>query len=182
MATQFTQEQFANAQKAQIDSLLLLANTAFVGFERLAALNLNTARSLLEDGAASAQALLGAKDVQSFLAIQGSLVQPSLDKAAVWSRSAYEIGTATREELGKTLEAKFVEAGQALDTTLDEIIKHAPAGTDAAVNASVGAVKSAIGVASNAYETFSKASKQVSDYAESKFATTAKPAPKAKKA
>ena len=181
MATQFTPEQFANAQKAQIDSLLLLANTAFVGFERLAALNLNTARSLLEDGAASAHALLSVKDAQSFLAIQGSLLQPAVDKATVWSRSAYEIGTATREELGKTLEANFVEASQALDTTLDELVKHAPAGTDAAVSASVGAVKSAIGVASNAYETFNKASKQVSEYAESKFATAAKPAPKAKK-
>lgn len=182
MATQFSPEQFANAQKAQIDSLLLLANTAFVGVERLAALNLNTARSLLEDSAASAQALFAAKDVQSFLAIQSSLFQPTVDKAAIWSRSAYEIGTATHEELGKTLEAKFAEASQALDTSLDELIKHAPAGTDAAVSASVGAVKSAIGVASNAYETFSKASKQVSEYAESKFATAAKPTPKAKKA
>lgn len=182
MPTQFAPEQFANAQKAQIDGLLTLANTAFAGMERLAALNLNTARSLLEDGAGSARALLGAKDLQSFVALQGSLIQPSVDKAVLWSRSVYEIGSATREDLNKTFEVQFAEASQALDSTLDEFVKHAPAGTDAAVSASVGALKSAIGAANSAYETFSKAAKQATEYAESNLATAKPAAAKTKKA
>lgn len=182
MPTPFAPEQFASASKAQIESLLTLANTAFAGMERLAALNLNTARSLLEDSAGSAQALLGAKDLPSFIAIQGSLMQPAVDKAVTWSRSAYDIGAATREELGKTLESQLAEASQTLDITLDEIVKHAPAGTEAAASASVGAIKSALGAASSAYETFSKATQQVSEYAASNFAPTVKPAAKTKKA
>jgi phasin family protein len=182
MSVQFSPEQFASVHKAQIDGLLTFANTAFAGMERLAALNLNTARSLLEDSAGSARALLGAKDFQSFIAIQGSLTQPAVDKAVLWSRSVYEISNATREELSKTVEAQFVEASQALDSSLDELVKNAPAGTDAAVSASVGALKSAIGAASTAYETLSKTAKQVSEYAESNIAAATKPAPKAKKA
>lgn len=181
MPTQFAPEYFASAQKTQIDGLLTLANTAFAGMERLAALNLNTARSLLEESAGSAQALLGAKDFQSFVAIQGGLVQPAVDKAVLWSRSACEIGNATREELSKTLEGQLAVAGQAFDTTLDDLVKHAPAGTDAAVSASVSALKSAIGAANTAYDTFSKAAKQASEYAESNLAATSKAAPKAKK-
>ena len=171
MSTLFSPEQFASAQKAQIDGLLTFAHTAFAGMERLAALNLNTARSLLEDSAGSAQALMNAKDIPSFLAIQGSLLQPSIDKALLWSRDASDIGTATRAELDKTLE-----------NTLDELVKHAPVGTEAATSASVGAIKSAIGAASTAYETLSKAAKQASDYAESNLAPAAKSAPKARKA
>jgi phasin family protein len=183
MPNPFAAEQFASVQKAQIDGLLTLANTAFAGMERLAVLNLNAARSLLEDGAGSARALLGATDVQSFAAIQGSLIQPTVDKAVLWSRSVYEIGSATREELNKTLEAQFAEANLALDSSLDELVKHAPAGTDAAVSASVGALKSAVGAANSAYETISKASKQAAQYAESNLATAAKqPAAKTKKA
>lgn len=182
MPTPFAPEQFASVQKAQIDGLLTLAQTAFAGMERLAALNLNTARSLLEESAGSAQALMGAKDLQSFLAIQGSLLQPNVDKAMLWSRSAYDIGSATREELGKTLETQLTEASQTLDSALNELVKHAPAGTEAATSASVGAIKSAIGAASTAYETFSKAAKQASDYAESSLAPAAKPAPKTRKA
>lgn len=182
MSSPFSPEYFANAQKAQIDSLLTLANTAFAGMERLAALNLNTARSLLEDSAGSAQALLGTKDFQSFVTLQGSLVQPSVDKAMLWSRSAYEIGSATREELSKTLEASFAEASENLDSTLNELVKNAPVGTDAAVSASVSALKSAIGSASTAYATFNKAAKQAGEYVESNLPPAAKPAAKARKA
>jgi phasin family protein len=182
MSTPFTTEQFASIQKAQIDGLMTLANTAFAGVERLAALNLNIARNLLEDGAGSARALLGAKDFQDFAAIQGSLAQPSFDKAVAWSRSVYEIGSNTREELNKVFEAQFAEASQALDTSLDALVKSAPAGTDAAVSASVGAFKSALGAAASAYDTLNKAAKQASDYAEANLAPATKPTTKAKKA
>ena len=40
-----TPEQFASANKATVDSLLSLANTALASAERIAALNLNTARA-----------------------------------------------------------------------------------------------------------------------------------------
>ncbi|HTJ97081.1 MAG TPA: phasin family protein [Rhodocyclaceae bacterium] len=175
----FAPEQFASVQKAQIDSLLALANTTFASAERLAALNLNTARTLLEDSASSARTLFAAKDFQEFIALQTSLAQPAVDKAVVWSRSVYDIGTETREELGKAIDVQVSEASQALNSTLDSLVKNAPAGTDAAVSASVSAIKSALGAASTAYETLSKTAKQVSDYAEANIAATA--APKASK-
>ena len=43
-----TPEQFAAANKASVDAMLSLANTALASAERIAALNLNTARSMLE--------------------------------------------------------------------------------------------------------------------------------------
>lgn len=180
MASQFATEQFAAVQKAQIDGLLTLANTAFAGVERLAALNLNTARSLLEDSAGTARALLAAKDYQDFVAIQGSLAQPAVDKAVVWSRSVYEIGTATGDELKKTLDAQVADAEQAFDSGLDALVKNAPAGADAAVSASVGAIKSAIGMANTAYASFSKAMMQAGELAETNLAASAKSAPAAK--
>lgn len=182
MSQPFTTEQFASIQKAQIDGLLTLANTAFAGVERLAALNLSIARNLLEESADSARALLGAKDFQDFAAIQGTLAQPSFDKAVAWSRSIYEIGSDTRDELNKVFESQLAEASQALDTSLEALVKNAPAGTNAAVSASVVAVKSAFGAAASAYDTLNKAARQVGDYAEANLAPAAKPAAKAKKA
>ena len=52
-----TPEKFVAANKVAVESLLSVANTALASAERLAALNLNTARSSLEDGVASVQAL-----------------------------------------------------------------------------------------------------------------------------
>ena len=103
-------EQFASANKANVEALLNLANTAFASAERFAALNLNTARSLLEDSVANTKALLGAKDIQELVALQSTLAQPSVEKAVAYSRSLYEIAAQTQEEISKIVEAQFTEA------------------------------------------------------------------------
>jgi phasin family protein len=180
-----TPEQIAAANKANVESLLTLANTAFASAERLAALNLNTARNLLEDTVANAKALLSAKDVQELMNIQATLAQPSVEKAVAYSRSIYEIASQTQEEMGKIFEAQFAEANKSVTSALDKAVKNAPAGSDVAV----AAVKSAIAAANSAYDSMTKAAKQVAEIAEANVAAATSAtvkavgtAPKAKKA
>ena len=180
-----TPEQVSAASKANVESLLTMANTAFASAERLAALNLNTARNLLEDTVAGAKALMGAKDVQELMNIQASLAQPTVEKAIAYSRSIYEIASQTQEELTKVFEAQFAEANKTMTTALDKAVKNAPAGSDVAV----AAVKSAIAAANSAYDSMSKAAKQVAEIAEANVAAATSAtvkavgtAPKAKKA
>lgn len=182
-------EQFAAANKANVETALTLANTAFASAERLAALNLNTARNLLEDAVASAKAVLGVKDIQELVSLQATLAQPAVEKAVAYSRSIYEIASQTQEEVAKLIEAQFAEVNKNVAVALDQAAKTAPAGSDVAV----AAVKSAIAAANSAYDNLSKAAKQVAEIAEANVAaaTTAtvkavaanSPAPtKAKKA
>jgi len=161
-----TPEQFAAANKASVDALLTLANTALASAERIAALNLNTARSVLEDGVANAKALLGAKDPQEFFSVQASLAQPSLEKAVAYSRSVYEISAQSKEEFAKLLEAQFADFQKQSLALLEKATKNAPAGSDIAVSA----VKSAIASASSAFDSLNKAAKQVADIAEANVA------------
>jgi len=161
-----TPEQFAGANKANVETLLTVANTAFASAERIAALNLNTARTLLEDSVANAKALLGIKDVQQFMAVQASLAQPAMEKAVAYSRSIYEIATQTQEEFSKIVEAQYAEANKNVSSALDKAAKNAPAGSDVAV----AAVKSAIAAANSAYDSMSKAAKQVAEIAEANVA------------
>jgi len=180
-----TPEQFASANKANVESILTLANTAFASAERLAALNLNTARTLLEDTVANAKSLMGAKDVQELISLQASLAQPAVEKAVAYSRSIYEIATQTQEELSKVIEAQFSEINKNVTSALDKAVKNAPAGSDVAV----AAVKSAIAAANSAYDSMTKAAKQVAEIAEANVAAATNAtvkavgaAPKAKKA
>lgn len=161
-----TPETLANANKANVEALLTLANTAFASAERLAALNLNTARSLLEDGVSNAKALLGAKDLQEAITLQATLAQPSIEKAVAYSRSVYEISAQTQEEMSKLVEAQFAEVNKNVASALDKAAKSAPAGSDVAV----AAVKSAIAAANSAYDTMSKAAKQVAEITEANVA------------
>lgn len=155
-------EQFAAANKAYVESLLTLANTAFASAERFAALNLSTARSALEDTVANAKALLTIKDAQELLDAQGSVAKPTLEKLVAYSRSVYEIGTETQEELNKVFEAQYGELSKNVSSALDQAAKSSPAGSDVAV----AAVKSAIAAANSAYDSINKAARQVAEITE----------------
>jgi len=161
-----TPEQFAAANKASVDAMLTLANTALASAERIAALNLNTARSMLEDGVANAKVMLGAKDAQEFFALQASLAQPGLEKAVAYTRSVYEISAQSKEEISKLLEAQFSDFQKQMVALLEKATKNAPPGSDVAVNA----VKSAVAAATSAFDSMNKAAKQVADIAEANVA------------
>ncbi|MDD3675143.1 granule-associated-like protein [Thauera propionica] len=166
MSAFVTPEQFANTNKANVETLLTLANAAFASAERLAALNLNTARSILEDGVANTKALLAVKDVQELVNLQASLAQPIVEKAVAYARSVYEITSQSQEEVSKVLEGQVAELNKGVATALDKAAKSAPAGSDVAV----AAVKSAIAAANSAYDSMSKAAKQVAEIAEANVA------------
>ncbi len=159
-------EQFAAANKAAIDSLLSLANTALASAERIAALNLNTARSVLEDSVSGAKAMMSAKDPQEALTIQASMAQPNVETAVAYSRSVYEISAQTQEEVTKMLEAQFNDFQKQIAALLDKASKSAPTGSDVAV----AAVKSAIAAATSAFDNMNKAAKQVAEITEANVA------------
>ncbi len=161
-----TPESLASANKAAVETFLVLANTAFASAERLSALNLNAGRAFLEDGIANAKALLGAKDVQQLVALQSTLAQPTLEKLVSYSRNVYEIATQTQEEVSKIVESQVAEGNKTVANALDKAAKNAPAGSDAAV----AAVKSAFAAANTAYDNISKATKQVVEIAEANMA------------
>ena len=161
-----TPEQFATANKAAVDSMLSLANTALASAERIAALNLNTARSILEDSVSGTKAILGAKDPQEAMTIQASLAQPNVEKAVAYSRSIYEISAQTQEEVTKMLESQFGDFQKQMASMLEKATKSAPAGSDVAV----AAVKSAIAAATSAFDNMNKAAKQVAEIAEANVA------------
>lgn len=159
-------EDFASAGNASVESVLTLANVAFAGAERLAALNLNTARSLHEDNMAAVKALLAVKNVEEFGALQASLTQPAAEKALAYSRSAYEICVDAAEQFAKLSAARYEEVAKEVSVAVDKAAKSAPAGSEPAI----AAFKSALAAANSAYETVTKTAKQVAEVAEANVA------------
>ncbi|MBU1364667.1 MAG: phasin family protein [Gammaproteobacteria bacterium] len=170
-------EQFAAANKAAVDSLLSVANTALASAERIASLNLETARSVLEDSVSNAKAIMGAKDPQEALSIQASLAQPSVEKAVAYSKSVYEISAETQEQLTKMVEAQFGDFQKNVASMLEKAAKSAPAGSDVAV----AAVQSAIAAANSAFDNMRKTAKQVTDLAQTNMAAATSATAKAVK-
>jgi phasin family protein len=175
---QNTVEKMNTANQANVETLVTIANTAFASAERLAALNLNTARMMLEEAVANAKALMAVKTPQELMSLQTALVQPSLEKAIAYSRSVQEIASQTKDTLGKVFEGQLAELNSNVSSALDKAAKGAPAGSDVAISA----VKSAIAAANSAYENMTKAAKQVGEMAEANVAAATSATIKAAKA
>ena len=173
-----TPEQIVAANKANIETLFGLTNKAFEGVEKLVELNLQVAKTALGEAAENTQALLAVKDAQELLALQASLLQPSAEKAAAYSRHLYDIAASTSAEVTKTAETQFAEIQSKFMSAVDSAVKNAPAGTENAVTL----VKSAITAANNAYESVHKAAKQAADIAEANFTAVTNTAVKASQA
>ena len=155
-------EQLTAANKANIEKMVELANTSFANVERLTALNINTARDLLEDAVQNTKNLMAAKDAQEFINLQGSMIQPLVEKAVAYNRNVYEIAAQGQEEVAKLFEEQMSEMNKNLSAALDKAAKNAPANSEVIISAA----KSAIAAANSAYESVSKAAKQVAEIAE----------------
>jgi len=170
-----TAEQFAAAQKANVETLFGLTNKAFEGVEKLVELNLQVAKAAISEAAETTRAALSVKDAQELLALQAGLLQPTAEKAAAYSRHLYDIAAATNAEVSKVAEQTAAEAQAKFMNVVDSAVKNAPAGTENAV----ALVKSAVAAANNAYESVHKAAKQAADVAEANFQAVTSTAVKA---
>ncbi|MBS0345404.1 MAG: phasin family protein [Proteobacteria bacterium] len=154
-------EQFVATSKANIEAGLKtatsFATTLFAAVERVASLNLATARGAFDDGLAFSKAVLAAKDPKALAALQLGAITPAVEKSVAYGRSLSDIGGDAQEELTKLVEAEAAVLSKNIDTALEGIFKNAPAGSEPAIKA----VKTALANASSAYEGAAKAAKQV---------------------
>lgn len=158
-----TAHKLADAAKSNLDSALTLAGTALSCVERLAALNLNTGRSLLAAAVENSKALLSVKSPEELAAFQAEAARPPLETAVTYSRAAYAICAETTEEMNKIANAQFGVLRAETTAAIDQALKSAPAGSESAVVA----LKSTLAATDSAYNAIAKAAKQVGEMAES---------------
>jgi phasin family protein len=173
-----TAEQILASQKASLATLFDLGQKAFEGVEKVVELNLQVAKTSLEEASEHAKAVLAVKDAQELLALQASLLQPSAEKAAAYGRHLYDIASTTSAEVSKLAESQVSDAQKKFAAVVDNAVKNAPAGTENAVVL----VKSAVAAANNAFDSVQKAAKQAADVAEANFQAITNTAVKASQA
>ncbi|WP_338414950.1 phasin family protein [uncultured Sphaerotilus sp.] len=160
-----TPEQFAAANKANLDALVELARKSFEGVEKLVELNLQAVRAAMGDSVEQSKALLAAKDPQALAALQADLVQPAAEKATAYSRQVYDIATSTQSEVSKLVESQMVAAQEKILGLVDAAVKNAPAGGEE----SLAMIKQAVTAANGALANVQQAAKQALNVAETNF-------------
>lgn len=165
----FTPEKLIDSKKAGFEAFAFVANTSFASAERLAALNLNTARACFADTVAFTKDLVSAKGPEALLALGKNAVYPAFDKSIAYSRSYYEIISQTLDVLGEMVESNVAELNDGVVAALDKGVKHAPAGSDVVMSV----VKSALASANAAYDNVKKTTRQTVELAEANVTAAA---------
>ena len=169
---------FAAVAQSNVDTLLAMSTKAFDGAEKLAALNLQVAKTGLAEAAQASAAVLSATDPQALLSVQASAVQSTASKASEYAKQVAAIMTETKTDLDKVIAKSAAEAQSAFSTTIEDTLKNAPTGSADGM----ALWKSAVEAANNGYEALQKASKQATEIAQVNFTAASSSVTKATKA
>ena len=164
-----TPEQLIAMNKANMESVMRFAGVAIEGTERMIELQMKAAKTAFADSIESAQALAAVKDFQQFAALKDNMAQPTLEKATAYAKSVYDLTSETQAEFSKLVEAQVADFNKEVVTTLDKMMKSAPAGSEVGV----AAVKSAIASVNAAYDNLTKVGKQFAQATQSNLEAAA---------
>jgi phasin family protein len=151
-------EQFVAASKASVDTLFGLTGHAFQGAEQLAALNLQTIKTLLAESQESSQAALLAKSLAELMELQSAALKAAPQKALAYGRQLQEILTTLTAASRVALETQVADVQAKFLDTVNSFLHNAPGSENI-----LALAKSAVAATNDAYEGVNKASKQVSD-------------------
>lgn len=165
----FSAEQLLANQKKSAESLLGLADKFFDSAERLAQLNIQTARSVLQGSSDYLRQALDTQDASGFAALQAAQPREAATQVLSYCQHVRSLSAETQEEFASLVEAQLASIQSTIGTVLDQVAKNGPAGSDAAVDA----VKSAVTAANLAYDTLNKTVKQVTDASDARFQAVA---------
>jgi len=165
-------EQIVAAGQANLQALEGAVTQAFTGVEKLVDLNMAASKAAMGESLSHAKAVLSAKTPQEFMSLQTAFFQPMAEKSAAYFQHVQSIATEGSAEFTQQLEAKMVEAQKAFGASMEQLVKNAPAGSEAAV----AAFQSAMSNGQKAVEQTQEAIKKATAAAQTNFAAASKQA------
>ena len=130
--------------------------------ERTFAVQLEYAKGALAQATLTARAVSQVKDVQELLALRARIAENAIENLMGYSRSLYEVVSETQSEYSKLAEERMARFQAAVAEGVEQAAKSAPGGSDVAV----AAVKSQLAAATAAYDSFTKAARNLASYAD----------------
>ena len=138
-----------NDPKINSDAMMAMSKIALSSIERIAALNLHTARAVLQDGIKSASTAASTKDVKELQHIGNPMLGHAAQSTAAYLHSALGIAAETQAQATKVMVAYFSQIndgaiGRGGLTNGVEILKQVSSQFSDMVNAGTKAVDDAV--------------------------------------
>ena len=163
-------EQIMAANKANMEAFEAAFKKAFAGAEKLVELNMAASKAVMSESFSHAKASMSVKTPQEFMTLQTGFVQPLAEKSTAYFQHVQSIATEGSADMTKQIEAKMAEAQKAFGASVDQLVKSAPAGSEAAV----AAFQNALSNSQKAVESAQASIKKATEAAQSNFAVATK--------
>lgn len=134
--------------KQQLDNSSAAAATALDGIQKLASLNLETARASLETSAEQINALLQARDAKTLTDLVTSFARLSPEKMAAYANAVYSISKETGAELTSMVQKQVAESNAQMGAAIEALARNPQMGTPPNVN---DFIKQSMNAAQTAY-------------------------------
>ncbi|MDO8904855.1 phasin family protein [Hydrogenophaga sp.] len=165
-------EQIIATNKANLEALESAAKKAYTGVEKLVELNMAASKAAMGESFSFAQAVMSVKSPQEFMSVQTAFFQPMAEKSAAYFQHVQSIATEGGAEFTQQIEAQMADAQKAIGASVDQMVKNAPAGSEAAM----AAFQSALSNSQKAIESAQATIKKASATAQANFETASKQA------
>ena len=152
----------AEIGSATVDAAARLTKISMDSTERVIALQLEFARTALEQATRSARELAKAKDVQEILAVRTRNAETAVERLMGYSRSLYEISSEAQTQFSRLAEERMSNFQATVSETVEKAAKSTPAGGDVAA----AAIKSSLAATTAAFDSFNKAARNVASLAD----------------
>ena len=154
-------ESLAAWNQAAYDAAMNYARASLASAEQLLKLNLETTRASLDQAAKATHELMSVNDPQQLVAVRTRLAQTSMQNAATYAQSVYEIVSQTQAQLSRLFEEQMGRFARDVTAGTESLGKGAP-GADF----SSAAMKSTLAATSAMMESLNLASKQFAELSE----------------
>lgn len=165
--SEFNFDDMFAAQRAAINALLAVGNTALSSAERMAALNLHAVREAMIDFAQGTKQMLELKSPNDAAELHQALTKPQVEKGVLYSRSLYELSSAAQEDAVHLIEDQYNGFMQSMSELANQIARATPTGSEVAV----AAIRSTMNSTSEAFDRFNNAVVQFTEVAEDSVST-----------
>lgn len=121
-------EDLTKMQREALEASSAAAAKTLEGFQKLAALNMRTARTALEQSAEQINALMSARDAKTLTDLVTSMAKLSPEQFTAYANAVYAISSETGSDVAALVQKQIQESNAQLSAAVESLAKGAPAG------------------------------------------------------
>jgi len=162
-------EQMMKMQAEALEASRQAAAKTLEGWQKLAELNLQTARASLEQSSEQINALLAARDTKALTDLVTSMARPPQDQFSAYAKAVYSIYRDANQDFASMLDKQVSASNRQLAESVENLARNAPAGSEGVVSL----IRQSMAAAQNAYDQVNQAGRKLAEMADAKVSPAA---------